>query len=148
LANQYSMTLSFRLFLAQELPELTGVYLMRDDLKLEEKQKPFVALSSIDNVSEVLAAGRGAYSVDYHFNIGIYAETVTQLQQLADRIDTLLKRHGVQLVDNEGKLIPGATAYATPANFTPVPNDDTSKETFNHYGAMPITIDTIEQFYD
>jgi hypothetical protein len=141
----YDLILSLRMYLERELGEsVNGVYAIYDGFDFSTKDKPFVTVRYIDDVSELLVAGRTGYSVDYHMSIDVYASSFSGLLRLGDVVSRLLKvPRGFPLMDEQG-VPTGAFATATPSSFTPVPNDDTSDETRNNFGAMPITIDTIQ----
>lgn len=141
----HNILMSLRMFLERALGErVTGVYARHDNLQLDKKTKSFVTVSYIDDVSELLVAGRTGYSVDYHIAVDIYASSFGELLKLSDEISRLLKTpEGFPLLDEQG-VPTGAFATAMPASFTTVPNDNTSDETRNNFGTMPVTIDTIQ----
>lgn len=139
----FDLLLSLRVFLERQL-NVNGVYAAYDGMNLESKGKPFVTVAYIDHTNELLVAGRTGYAVDFHMSVDVYASSFGELLTLGNEIDRLLKEpEGFPLVDASGAMT-GAYATATPGSFTTVPNDDTSDETRNNFGAMPITIDTIQ----
>jgi hypothetical protein len=140
----YDVTYSLRVALENEVPELNDVVLMRDGVTLTGRPKPFATVQYLQGGGDLVSAGRTSYVDTYRFQIGVFANDVSELHRLETKIrnDVIREPYGHDLyVFNE---VTGVFDLTTDTftlsddGFTPISNDDSSDETYANHGYFDV----------
>lgn len=146
--NSYDVAYSLRLALENNVPELTDVKFVYEGVDLTTVPKPFASVQYLQDMPEVLSAGRRSYYDTFNFQVGIYARDVGERHRLEDKVRSVLRKpEGHPLYEynevtglfvDSGKLMP---LYDN--GFTPIGNDDNSNQTFSFHGYFDVAAEII-----
>ena len=136
----YEISLSLRKYLEAEVMEITKVQLLYDNISLSEIPKPFLTIDFLNDVVTVVASGRNSVSESYNFQIGVFANSYSELLRLKAKVqDVLASSDGVPLYD-EADMLTGDRFVCDVVGFTRMPNDDIANETNNHRGYFDVAV--------
>lgn len=136
----YGITLSIRQFLAEFMPEVSEVVLMRDGVSLAGRPKPFLTVRYLGSQEELLAAGRSSYEEIHRYQIGVHAEDIAQMLRLETKVKTLLRRPDGIVRYTDEAIDSGERFNVDVSGFTPITNDDTSNTTADHRGYFDASV--------
>lgn len=139
----YDVTYSLRMALETEVPELTDVVIMRDDVDLTTREKPFATVEYLQGGGTQAAAGRESYVDEYSFQIGLFAEDVNERFRLEAKIreKVIRAKYGFPLYRFNGTAfgLTDENVLLTDGGFTPISNDDNSNQTNSNRGYFDAT---------
>lgn len=143
----YEIFYSLRKYLETELPELTKVQLIYDDVELSKLTKPFATVQSLQVNSSSIAAGRQSYEDIYRYQSGIYARGIEERMKLESRVRNALRNaEGIPLYDGD-LVLTEKTFVCDVSGFTPMFQPNAESDTDSNYGFFDISVDilTIEK---
>lgn len=133
--------MSLRNYLDEIVTRATQVLVMRDGLVLSKVVKPFLTVDYLVTNVVVDAAGRTNYSETYRFQIGVFAKDNTERMRLHQEVlDAFHKPEGIPLRSATGALT-NRNFVVDVSEFTPIANEDTANDTFNHHGYFTVSIE-------
>lgn len=139
----YDVTYSLRMALLSEVPELTEAVIMRDDVDLTSRAKPFATVEYLQGGGTSVAAGRESYVDEYSFQIGLFANDVGERHRLEAKIreEVIRAKYGFPLYRFNGKTFDRSedTVLLNDGGFTPIANDDNSNQTNSNRGYFDAT---------
>jgi hypothetical protein len=127
----HALTYSLISHLNTQVPELTEVVWIYDGVSLTNRTKPFGTIESLTDTSEVIAAGRTAYTETYAWTVGVRARNITERERLVATVITALRQRNIEFIDTR-TYPPTASTQTFVADVirsVPMPLEDISNET-------------------
>jgi hypothetical protein len=129
----HELTYSIIAHLKAEIDEMNDVVWMYDGVSLTGRAKPFASVEQMQSNTNVMAKERSFYETTYRFQVGLYADSVSQRSRLEDSIRRSLLQPNITLLNTS--LFPPTEAgsfYCDVLATTPMPVESASDETNKH----------------
>ncbi|PGC86519.1 hypothetical protein [Bacillus toyonensis] len=125
--------------LKKSLDEFAPTTWVYDGVSLTGKAKPFLTIESLTGTIERYS--KDNYARNHLIQIGVYSDTVSNRNELQDRIIDRLERRPIDLYDTSLKA-PTLVGflYAEVSSFEPIPQEDGTQVTAKHRSFITITI--------
>jgi hypothetical protein len=129
----HEITYSIIAHLKAQVMELNDVVWMYDGVSLTGRAKPFASVEQMPSNTNVIAKERSYYETTYRFQIGLYAESVSQRSRLEDSIRRALLQPNITLL-NTSQFPPTEAGffYCDVMASTPMPVESATDETNKH----------------
>lgn len=98
----HALTYSLIEHIKSDLPELNEVDWMYDGIVLTSKKKPYVIVEQMIEFSNTIATGRQDYEETFNFQIGIYANSVSERSSLSEKLKQALKSSRIPYLETSG----------------------------------------------
>ncbi|MDM5188614.1 hypothetical protein QUF99_15195 [Bacillus sp. DX4.1] len=120
----------------EEFAPTTWVY---DGVSLTGKAKPFLTIESLTGTVDRYS--KDNYARNHLIQIGVYSDTVSNRNEIQDRIIDRLERRSIDLYDTSSKM-PNLVGflYAEVSSFESVPQEDITQLTAKYRSFITITI--------
>jgi hypothetical protein len=130
----HALTYSIISHLDSQVPELTEVVWMYDGVSLTDRVKPFATIEQMPSSSAVIAAGRQDFEETYRFQIGLFANNISERSKLAEKVKSALKQSNISLLDTSQPFPPPTVGsfVCDVLAVTPIPVEDTADNTNKH----------------
>lgn len=120
----------------EELAPTTWVY---DGVSLTGKAKPFLTIESLTGTIERYS--KDNYTRNHLIQIGVYSDTVSNRNELQDRIIDRLERRPIDLYNTSSKIpILIGFLYTEVSSCEPIPQTDVAQVTAKHLSFITIRI--------
>ncbi len=125
------------------LESKTGIatVLMYDGVKLPES-KPFITVEQMQNNLEFISKQREAVETTFRFQLGLYANSLTERTRKQDEIRDLFLFEDIPLYTDSGELTAGFFRVGI-TNEVPLSAEDTSDKTKMHRLYFDIEVERI-----
>ncbi|MBW3113488.1 hypothetical protein KYJ26_16665 [Bacillus sp. MCCB 382] len=129
----HEITYSIIAHLKADVDELNDVVWMYDGVSLTGRAKPFASVEQMQANTNVIAKERSYYETTYRFQVGLYADSVSQRSRLEDSIRQALLQPNITLL-NTSQFPPTEAGffYCDVLAATPMPVESASDETGKH----------------
>ncbi len=125
--------------LKKALEEFAPTTWVFDGVSLTGKPKPFLTIESLTGTIDRYS--KDNYARNHLIQIGVYSDTVSNRNEIQDRIIDRLDRRPIDLYDTSSKT-PTLVGflYAEVSSFEPIPQESTEQVTAKHLSFITITI--------
>ncbi|MGH1053007.1 hypothetical protein [Bacillus cytotoxicus] len=125
--------------LKKSLEEVAPTIWVYDGVSLTGKEKPFLTIESLTGTIDRYS--KDNYARNHLIQIGVYSDTVSNRNELQDRIIDRLERRPIDLYDTSSKT-PTLVGFldAEVSSFEPVPQESVEQVTAKHRSFTTITI--------
>jgi hypothetical protein len=129
----HELTYSIIAHLKAEVDELNDVVWMYDGVSLTGRAKPFASVEQMQSNTNVITKERSYYETTYRFQVGLFADSVSQRSRLEDSIRRTLLQPNITLL-NTSQFPPteAGSFYCGVLAATPMPVESASDETNKH----------------
>lgn len=127
------------------VPEITETQTIYDGVTITDIPKPFVTVERRPSqFRRVTAGAQASYEEEYYFQIGLYARNPHEVMRLSDKMTDML-RNSMTFYSYNGttsafEVVTGVKADVEVSTFTPIPNDDPSRESYNFHGYFDVVV--------
>jgi hypothetical protein len=129
----HALTYSIIEHINADLPELTEVAWMYDGVSLSSKKKPYAVVEQMREFTSNIASGRRDYEETFNFQIGLYANSVSERSKLSEKLKRSLKSEQIPFFDTSGPAPASAGFFVCDITFiTPMRVEDSSDNTNKH----------------
>ncbi|MFK4417106.1 hypothetical protein ABH961_005695 [Bacillus sp. RC251] len=120
----------------EEFAPTTWIY---DGVSISGKQKPFLTIESL--IDKIDRYSKDNYAKGHLIQIGVYSDTVSNRNELQDKIIDRLERRPIDLYNTSSK-VPTLIGflYAEVSSGEPIPQADGTQVTTKHLSFITITI--------
>lgn len=137
----HALTYSIISHLKTQIPEATEVVWMRDGVVLTDIVKPFLNVEQMSEISSVLSSGRTDFEETYRFQVGLFANSMSERSKLSDVVKSVLRQKNIPLLNTSVNPPTEAGVFICDVlNVTPMTNDDISNDTNNHRVYLDIEV--------
>ncbi|MBH0359005.1 hypothetical protein COM06_20115 [Bacillus toyonensis] len=120
----------------KEFAPTTWIY---DGVSLTGKAKPFLTVESLTGTIDRYS--KDNYARNHLIQIGVYSDTVSNRNELQDKIIDRLERRPINLYDTSSKVpTPVGLLYAEVSSCEPIPQVDITQVTAKHLSFITIRI--------
>ena len=142
----YEMMYSLRMALGYGLPEVNDVQIIYDGVNLTEIPKPFITIEYLQESSESLSAGRQSYLDTFYYQVGVFAQDLSELHRLESKVRKVLREpdgHPLYSYDEETGAFEATDKLVLfyDNGFTPIGNEDNSNHTHDFHGYFDVGIE-------
>jgi hypothetical protein len=127
------ITYSILAHIETEVSELTDVVQIYDGVTLTNRMKPFGTIEQMPSSIGVIAKERSYYEKTYRYQIGLYAQSLSQRMKLEEAIEQALLQPNISLL-NTSQFPPAEAGffYCDVLATTPMPAESPADETNKH----------------
>lgn len=121
---------------------------MFDGIVLTDKVKPFAVVEQMREYDDQIAAGRKDYEDAFGFQIGLYANSVSERSILSEKIKRAIRHDNIPFYDTSGSTPISAGFFVCDLNMvTPIPAEDSADNTNKHRIYFDVDV-TVYRNYD